>query len=359
MEQDLKTMNASHEEYDTIKQIEKDEEETATSSLVGNTAKSINYESTSSPEQNDKIADSDDDDDKSPRFSFRKLWAYTGPGFLMSIAYLDPGNIESDLQSGFVAEFKLLWVIVLATFLGLLLQRLAARLGVVTGLHLAEICYIEYPMVPRVVLWVMVEIAIIGSDMQEVIGTAIAYNLLSSGKIPLFVGVLITILDTFIFLFLDKYGLRKLEAVFATLIFIMAVTFGYEYVVASPDQVGIVKGVFIPGCGPCTTKAKEQIIGILGAVIMPHNIYLHSALVKSRDINRDNKKEIKEANMYYFIESALALLVSCVINIFVASVFAEGLYGKNVFYENTTVVEMDIYKGGVFLDLEMSDFVGI
>lgn len=115
-------------------------------------------------------------------FSFRKLWAFTGPGFLMSIAYLDPGNIESDLQSGAVAGFKLLWVLLLATIVGLLLQRLAARLGVVTGLHLAEVCHRQYPRVPRIILWLMVELAIIGVDMQEVIGSAIAINLLSSGS---------------------------------------------------------------------------------------------------------------------------------------------------------------------------------
>ncbi|XP_076326746.1 solute carrier family member malvolio isoform X4 [Tachypleus tridentatus] len=162
-------------------------------------------------------------------FSFRKLWAFTGPGFLMSIAYLDPGNIESDLQSGTVAQFKLLWILMWATVLGLIMQRLAARLGVVTGLHLAEICQRIYPKFPRLVLWIMIEIAIIGSDMQEVIGTAIAFYLLSNKVIPLYGGVLITVADTFTFLFLDKYGLRKLEAFFGFLITVMAVTFGYEH----------------------------------------------------------------------------------------------------------------------------------
>ncbi|XP_065609838.1 natural resistance-associated macrophage protein 2-like, partial [Cyrtonyx montezumae] len=148
------------------------------------------------------------DDETHSCFSFRKLWAFTGPGFLMSIAYLDPGNIESDLQSGAVAGFKLLWVLLLATAIGLLLQRLAARLGVVTGLHLAEVCHRQYRKAPRIILWLMVELAIIGSDMQEVIGSAIAINLLSVGRIPLWGGVLITIADTFVFLFLDKYGQR-------------------------------------------------------------------------------------------------------------------------------------------------------
>ncbi|CAJ0949650.1 unnamed protein product [Ranitomeya imitator] len=117
-----------------------------------------------------------------PGFSFRKLWAFTGPGFLMSIAYLDPGNIESDLQCGAIAGFKLLWVLLGATFLGLICQRLAIRLGVVTGRDLAQICRSYYPKAPRWLLWILVEIAIIGSDMQEVIGTAIAFSLLSAGR---------------------------------------------------------------------------------------------------------------------------------------------------------------------------------
>lgn len=115
-------------------------------------------------------------------FSIHKLWAFSGPGFLMSIAYLDPGNIESDLQSGVAANFKLLWVLLWATVLGLLMQRLAARLGTVTGLHLAENCHRMFLPIPRYLLWIMVEIAIIGSDMQEVIGTAIAFSLLSNGR---------------------------------------------------------------------------------------------------------------------------------------------------------------------------------
>uniref|UniRef100_A0A8C7S8I0 Solute carrier family 11 member 2 n=1 Tax=Oncorhynchus mykiss TaxID=8022 RepID=A0A8C7S8I0_ONCMY len=268
------------------------------------------------------------DDDSQMWFSFRKLWAFTGPGFLMSIAYLDPGNIESDLQSGAKAGFKLLWVLLGATIIGLLLQRLAARLGVVTGMHLAEVCNRQYPTVPRIVLWLMVELAIIGSDMQEVIGCAIAFNLLSSGRIPLWGGVLITIIDTFVFLFLDKYGLRKLEAFFGVLITIMAITFGYEYVTVRPDQGELLKGMFMPYCEGCGPVQLEQAVGIVGAVIMPHNIYLHSALVKSRQIDRSSKKELKEANKYFFIESTIALFLSFLINVFVVAVFAEAVYGR-------------------------------
>ncbi|KAM6947623.1 natural resistance-associated macrophage protein 2-like isoform 1-T1 [Lycodopsis pacificus] len=305
-------------------------------------------------------------DNVSQVFSFRKLWAFTGPGFLMSIAYLDPGNIESDLQSGAKAGFKLLWILLGATIIGLLLQRLAARLGVVTGMHLAEVCNRQYPTVPRVILWLMVELAIIGSDMQEVIGCAIALNLLSVGRIPLWGGVLITITDTFVFLFLDKYGLRKLEAFFGFLITVMALSFGYEYVMVKPNQAELLKGMFVPYCADCGPVQLEQAVGIVGAVIMPHNIYLHSALVKSRDIDRKNKNEVKEANKYYFIESTVALFISFLINVFVVAVFAQAFFNKtniemnsqcnatgsphtNLFPLNNDTLQVDIYKGGVVL----------
>ncbi|XP_038642501.1 natural resistance-associated macrophage protein 2-like [Scyliorhinus canicula] len=302
----------------------------------------------------------------STRFSFRKLWAFTGPGFLMSIAYLDPGNIESDLQSGAVAGFKILWVLLLATILGLVLQRLSARLGVVSGMQLAEVCRRKYPKGPRIALWLMVELAIIGSDMQEVIGSAIAINLLSAGRIPLWGGVLITIVDTFFFLFLDKYGLRKLEALFAFFIAVMAITFGYEYVTVKPNQRQLLKGMFVPTCEGCGSRQLQQAVGTVGAVIMPHNIYLYSALVRSRDVNRANKKEVRQANRYFFIEACLALLLSFLINVFVVSVFAEAFYNKtneqvhevcvnssspqsSLFPVDNSTLTVDIYKGGVVL----------
>ncbi|KAA0187877.1 Natural resistance-associated macrophage protein 2, partial [Fasciolopsis buskii] len=304
-------------------------------------------------------------------FSFRKLWAFTGPGFLMSIAYLDPGNIESDLQSGSIAKYQLLWLLLSATLMGLFMQRLAARLGVVTGKHLAELCYDVYPRPARILLWIMVEIAIIGSDMQEVIGTAIAINLLSAGYVPLWAGALITIADTFTFLFLDKYGLRKLELFFGFLITTMAVTFGYEYIVVQPRQSEVLRGLFVPSCHNCGWPELEQAVGIVGAVVMPHNFYLHSALVNSREIDRTRRDKIREANMYVFIESAIALFVSLVINIFVVSVFGAGFYGKNStqvfancsargdipvkFIDATTnfdPADVDLYTGGIFLGCE-------
>ncbi|XP_003747582.2 natural resistance-associated macrophage protein 2 [Galendromus occidentalis] len=301
-------------------------------------------------------------------FSWRKLWAFTGPGFLMSIAYLDPGNIESDLQSGATASYKLLWLLFTATAFGLVMQRLSARLGAVTGHHLAELCRISYPRAPRFLLWVLVEIAVVGSDMQEVIGTSIALYLLTNGMISVSWGVIITICDTFTFLLLDKYGLRKLEAFFAFLITVMALTFGYEYVKIAPPQGEVVKGLFLPWCEDCGYNQLKQAVGIIGAVIMPHNLYLHSALVKSRSINRRDRRNISEANKYYFIESAIALLVSLIINIFVMAVFATGLYGRtnhdihdmclnstipyihtDVFDDNQEPVEASLYNAGIFL----------
>ncbi|CAH0548778.1 unnamed protein product [Brassicogethes aeneus] len=311
----------------------------------------------------DRIVVPDDDNTK---FSFKKLWAFTGPGFLMSIAFLDPGNIESDLECGSIVGYKLLWILLWSTVLGLLIQRLSARLGVVTGLHLAEMCYKKYKKVPRLIIWLMIEIAIIGSDMQEVIGTAVAIYLLSNRYIPIYGGVIITIIDTFTFLFLENYSLRKLEVFFGFLITVMAISFGYEYVASKPDEISIIQGVVVPWCKNCDNRALLQAVGIIGAIIMPHNLFLHSALVKSREIDRTKPKKVSEANFYYFIECGIAVFISFIINLFVISVFAKGMYQKtnrevhdlclkypsinaSIFPVNDEYVEADLYKGGIFL----------
>ena len=262
-------------------------------------------------------------------FSWRKLWAFTGPAFLMSIAFLDPGNIESDLQSATVARYKLLWLIAASTLAGLFIQILSARLGTVTGRHTAELCHGFFPRVPSILLWLMSEVAIIGSDMQEVIGTAISLYLLSQGWIPLFAGVVLTIGDTLTFLFLDKYGLRKLELFFALLIATMAITFGYEFAQSHPETGAIGIGLVLTYCKGCDSEALKQAVGIIGATIMPHNLYLHSALVKTRQINRKKEAEVADANRYVAIESTVALIVSFVINVMVASVFAHELHGRS------------------------------
>ncbi|KAI6177149.1 hypothetical protein M3Y97_00875400 [Aphelenchoides bicaudatus] len=302
-------------------------------------------------------------------FTLRKFCAFVGPGFLMSIAYLDPGNIESDLQSGAVAQYKLLWVLLVSHIVGFCLQTLSARLGVVSGKNMAEVAAEFYPKVPRFLLWVCIEIAIIGSDMQEVIGTSVAIYMLSRGAIPLTVGVLITILDTLTFLFIEKFGFRKLEGFFAFLIAVMAIAFGFEFFTVKPDAVELLKGVFVPWCSGCGRKEFLQGISVVGAVIMPHNLYLHSALVKTRNIDRKKKSHINEANTFYFFDSAIALFCSFIINLFVVGVFAHGLFNKTnadvyntclgkpmfdpvLFPNNTDIVEADLYKGGIFLGCE-------
>uniref|UniRef100_A0A0K0FD37 Natural resistance-associated macrophage protein 2 (inferred by orthology to a human protein) n=1 Tax=Strongyloides venezuelensis TaxID=75913 RepID=A0A0K0FD37_STRVS len=315
-----------------------------------------------------KVCISNEDDSRF--INWKKLWSFTGPGLLMSIAYLDPGNIESDLQSGAMTQYRLIWVLLSAHILGLILQRLAARVGVVTGKHMAEIAYHYYPKYPRWLLWIMVEIAIIASDMQEVIGTAIALYLLSNKIIPLWCGVLITIVDTFTFLFLDKYGIRKFELFFAFLISVMAITFGFQFFSSPPPFGDVLEGTFLPWCENCDSDQILQGVSIIGAVVMPHNFYLHSALVKSRDVDRSNKKRIVEANKYFFIDSTISLTISFIINLFVVSVFGKGLYGKsnadvynecqnphnglphfyrNVFPNNNDTAISDIYHAGVFL----------
>lgn len=142
------------------------------------------------------------DGDLVPPFSWKKLWLFTGPGFLMSIAFLDPGNLEGDLQSGAVAGYSLLWLLMWATVMGLLIQLLSARVGVATGRHLAELCREEYPNWARFVLWFMAEVALIGADIQEVIGSAIAIQILSHGVLPLWAGVIITALDWYVLSYL-------------------------------------------------------------------------------------------------------------------------------------------------------------
>ncbi|DBA97780.1 hypothetical protein WJX82_010819 [Trebouxia sp. C0006] len=258
-------------------------------------------------------------------FSWKKLWRFTGPGFLMSIAYIDPGNLEGDLQAGANTGYILLWVLVWSTVMGGALQLLAAKLGVATGQHLAQHCRAEYPRFPRLLMWVMIEIAIIGCDIQEVIGSAIAIFILSKGVIPLYAGVIITALDSFLLLLIDRLGVRHLEAMFGVLVGVMAIAFGIMFADAGVDIGQVLEGIAIPRM---TRSSVHYAVAIVGAIIMPHNIYLHSALVQSRDISRTKVARKKEAIAYFSMESALALLISLFINLCVVNVFAKGFYGK-------------------------------
>ncbi|KAG2542628.1 hypothetical protein PVAP13_9NG650300 [Panicum virgatum] len=275
------------------------------------------------------ISDSDAEADDGgvpsrPPFSWRKLWRFTGPGFLMCIAFLDPGNLEGDLQAGAAAGYQLLWLLLWATVMGALIQLLSARLGVATGKHLAELCREEYPAWATRALWAMTELALVGADIQEVIGSAIAIKILSGGTVPLWGGVVITALDCFIFLFLENYGVRKLEAFFAVLIATMALSFAVMFDETKPSGKELLIGLVVP---KLSSKTIKQAVGIVGCIIMPHNVFLHSALVQSRKIDTNKKSRVQEAVYYYNIESILALIVSFFINICVTTVFAKGFYG--------------------------------
>ncbi|KAI3722642.1 hypothetical protein L2E82_33684 [Cichorium intybus] len=286
--------------------------------------------------------------DKSPPFSWRKLWLFTGPGFLMSIAFLDPGNLEGDLQAGAIAGYSLLWLLLWATAIGLLIQLLSARLGVVTGRHLAELCREEYPNWAGKLLWIMTELALIGADIQEVIGSAIALKILTIGFLPLWAGVLITAFDCFIFLFLENYGVRKLEALFAVLIAVMAVSFAWMFGETKPNFKELLIGIVVP---KLNSRTIQQAVGLVGCVIMPHNVFLHSALVQSREIDPRKTGRVREAIKYYSIESAIALAISFIINLFVTTVFAKAFFGTaiadTIGLENAGQFLEDKFGGGV------------
>ncbi|KAE8886029.1 hypothetical protein PF005_g24113 [Phytophthora fragariae] len=263
------------------------------------------------------------------RFSWSVFWSYTGPGWLMSMAYLDPGNLEADLQSGAYTRYQLLYVVLLSTALGGLYQVLAARLGASTGRHLAQLCRSEYPPVVTLGLWVMTELAIIGSDIQEVLGSAVAFELLFG--LPLWLGCLLTGLDTLTFLGLHRAGAqggRYLELLFLVLIATMCVCFFADFTMSHPDGVEIAKGVVEPRLDKQNTM---QAVAMLGAIIMPHNIFLHSALVQERQIDNRSKEKVEEANFYFSLEAAMALFVSFLINAAVVCAFASSFFSTQCY----------------------------
>ncbi|KAL3664857.1 hypothetical protein V7S43_010035 [Phytophthora oleae] len=263
------------------------------------------------------------------RFSWSVFWSYTGPGWLMSMAYLDPGNLEADLQSGAYTRYQLLYVVLLSTIFGGLYQVLAARLGACTGRHLAQLCRSEYPPLVSWGLWIMTEFAIIGSDIQEVLGSAVAFELLFG--LPLWVGCLLTGLDTFTFLALHRAGdsgSRYLEMFFLLLIATMCVCFFADFTMSDPDGIEIIKGVVEPRMDKQNTM---QAVAMLGAIIMPHNIFLHSALVQERKIDARFPHRVKEANFYFSLEAAMALFVSFLINAAVICSFASSFFSSQCY----------------------------
>ncbi|WOG99699.1 hypothetical protein DCAR_0519054 [Daucus carota subsp. sativus] len=246
---------------------------------------------------------------------WKNFLSYVGPGFLVSLAYLDPGNLETDLQAGANHRYELLWIILVGLIFALIIQSLAANLGVTTGMHLSELCRAEYPLHVKYCLWLLAEVAVIAADIPEVIGTAFALNILFD--IPVWAGVLLTGFSTLLLLGLQRYGVRKLELLITVLVFVMAACFFGELSYVKPPAVDVIKGMFIPklkGQG-----ATGDAIALLGALVMPHNLFLHSALVLSRKIP-DSVQGINDACKYFLIESGFALAVAFLINVSIISV---------------------------------------
>jgi len=251
----------------------------------------------------------------------RRTFAFSGPAFLVAIGYMDPGNWATDIEGGSRFHYDLLWVILASNLVAILLQILSSRLGVVTGRDLPQMCRERFSKPTAIFFWVIAEIAIVACDLAEVLGSAIAFNLLF--HIPLMPAVLITALDVLVILLLQSRGVRLLEAVILTLIATMGFCYLFEIVLSHPQLTPILHGLVTP---TLTNGSLYIALGILGATVMPHNLYLHSHLVQSRKIGR-SFKEIRSALRYNAFDTVFALNLAFFINaailIMAAAVFFE------------------------------------
>jgi manganese transport protein len=268
----------------------------------------------------------------------RKLLAFAGPGYMVSVGYMDPGNWATDLAGGSQFGYTLLSVIMLSNLMAILLQALTARLGIATGRDLAQACRDHYSPRVNYALWFACELAIIACDLAEVIGTAIALNLLFG--IPLIAGAVITALDVFLLLLLMKKGFRFLEAFVITLLTVIFVCFAVQIAAASPP-VAAVLGGFVPKGEIVTNPAMLYIaIGIIGATVMPHNLYLHSSIVQTRAYERTETGK-REAIKWATIDSTVALMMALFINAAILIIAAAAFHTTG----HTEVAEIeDAYK---------------
>ncbi|MDB4917366.1 MAG: Manganese transport protein mntH [Gemmatimonadetes bacterium] len=255
--------------------------------------------------------------------TFRKIIAFAGPGYLVAVGYMDPGNWATDLAGGSRFGYTLLSVILLSNLMAVLLQGLASKLGIVTGRDLAQACRDHYSKPVSVLLWVMCEIAIAACDLAEVIGSAIALNLLFG--IPLTIGVVLTALDVLLLLYLQNRGVRVLEAMVIVLVATVGACFAFELVLSKPDVAGVFAG-FIPHSEIVTNPAMLLIaIGILGATVMPHNLYLHSSIVQTRKYEETAAGK-REAVKFAFLDSTIALSIALFINAAILIVAAASFH---------------------------------
>jgi manganese transport protein len=243
----------------------------------------------------------------SKTLKLRRLFAFLGPAYLVSVGYMDPGNWATDLQGGASFGYALVWVLLMSNMMAVLLQTLSARLGVVTGHDLAQACRAEYSRGVNGILWILAEVAIAATDLAEIVGTIIAFKLLFG--LPLLWGCLITAFDTFVLLYLQRWGMRQVEAVILALVGTIGACFLIQIFMARPDVGGILSGLR-PSLPPDSLFVA---IGILGATVMPHNLYLHSALVQTRRIGADSRSK-RSACRYYLVDAAIALNVAFLVN---------------------------------------------
>jgi manganese transport protein len=239
---------------------------------------------------------------------WRRVFAFFGPAYLVSVGYMDPGNWATDLAGGSQFGYKLIWVLLMSNLMALLLQSLSSRLGIVRRRDLAQANRETFPRRINFILYILAEIAIAATDLAEVLGMAIGINLLTG--LPLIWGVAITVLDTFVLLYLQRLGIRKMEAFILALVIVIGVSFLVQILMAKPSAAEIAEG-FIPSIP--SNEALYIAIGIIGATVMPHNLYLHSALVQTRKIG-NSKSGIKQALKWNFVDSAIALNAAFLVN---------------------------------------------
>jgi manganese transport protein len=263
--------------------------------------------------------------DATNRKGWRKLLAFLGPAYLVSVGYMDPGNWATDIAGGSKFGYALLWVLLMSNLMALLLQSLSARLGVVRQLDLAQASRSSYHPVVNFCLWILAEIAIAACDLAEVLGMAIGLQLLFG--LPLIWGVTLTVLDTLLLLVLQSYGMRKIEAFIIALVAIIGVSFLMEMIWAKPAVGELMKG-FIPSLP--SDEALYIAIGIIGATVMPHNLYLHSSLVQTRRIDT-SEKGIWSAIKYNFIDSAIALNAAFFVNSAILILAASTFFRAGMF----------------------------
>lgn len=242
---------------------------------------------------------------------WKKLLAFAGPGLMVAVGYMDPGNWATDIAGGAQFGYTLLSVILISNIFAIFLQYLALKLGIVTGRDLAQACKDHYSKPVAFGLWILCEIAIAACDLAEVIGSAIALNLLFG--IPLTVGVIITVLDVLLILFFQYKGFRYVESVVAGLIFVILICFGYEIIVSKPDIFPMLAGLLPTTQIVFNPDMLYIAIGILGATVMPHNLYLHSSIVQTRDFEKNDTGR-KQAVKFATIDSTVSLLLAFFIN---------------------------------------------